>query len=511
MLKKVKNPGSVILDSFNTNLLFDALNASQSPLLIHDLTGNILYFNEAQQLLHGYSCEELSGKNISLFYNDSSLSQINEIISGVIKLGCWEGELIERDKEGRKITVSKKLKVLKDKNKPVAIAVYSLDLSVKRHLEEENAKFKFSIQHSHEIILMTDSNGTIEYVNPQFENFYGYSNDEVIGKTPSILKSGIMTSEFYANFLKDLYSGRRINEEFVNITKFNQLVTVEESISPYFDENNKIAGFISIQRDITEKKHDEDLLRRALDKAEESDNLKTAFLNQMSHEIRTPLNSILGFMSLMQEELVNEGNTHLIQYFASINRSATRLQRTIEDILAMSSIQTGNFYTSMNKINLEEVINLLLDDFSSFATEKEIELIFANKSESSYLLADSYTIINSFQHLIDNAIKFTNRGKVEITIYDQDGSLCVDIRDTGIGISKQYIDNLFKPFSQEEVGYNRRYDGNGLGLALTKEYLRLNHATISVQSEKGKGTIFTITFFLQDTQQEFPQELKQMY
>lgn len=486
-------------DDYFTNkpLLFtEIINSSLLPIFIHDFNGNIIFTNEAFGNLIKYKKEELIGKNLSICTDPQHITLLEQINNAISEKGYWEGEILNKTKDGEKKLFSiKSIPLYGDSEIPVAIVTSAKDITITKGLEEESNKFKLAIQHSHEIIFMTNSEGKINYINPQFERFYKYKNGEILGKTPKMLKSGRKPDEFYREFWNNLLEGNNLNIEFENITKDGEIVNVDESISAYFDENNKIAGFISIQRDISEKKQNEEILRRALDKAEESDNLKAAFLNQMSHEIRTPLNSILGFMSLMEEELINRGIKDLAVYFDSVNRSALRLQRTIENILAMSNIQVGNYFTSFTKIDLESVLGLILDDFKSLADEKGIEIIFKNLSESPTILADSYTVIQSFQHLIDNAFKFTNQGIIEVCIYNTDETVCVDIKDTGIGISKEYMEKLFKPFSQEEVGYGRTYDGNGLGLALAKEYLRLNYANISVESEKGKGSIFTIVFY----------------
>ncbi len=479
------------------HLLYDAIENLMAPLMVLNLEGEIIFVNEAQEMLHRFGKNELIGKKVDILsFNDPNLTATKDILKEVVKFGNWHGEIVEKNKSGKKIILIAKAKLLKGENgKPKAIIISANDITSKKILEEENNRFKQAIQHSHEIIFMTDKNGIINYVNSQFENFYNYHQNEVLGKNPSFLKSGYTSPEIYEQMWQSLKSGKIFNTEFINRTKDERLVTIEASISPYFDEKNRTAGYISIQRDVTEKKQNEELLRRALDKAEESDNLKTAFLNQMSHEIRTPLTSILGFMSLMEEELITRGITDLAVFFDSINRSSSRLHRTIEDILAMSSIQIGNFYTSKSKVNLYEIIDMIVKEYSTLASEKNIEFIFTQKIADPTIYADSYTIAKSFKHLIDNAVKFTDNGKIEITIYESDGATVVDVSDTGVGISKDYMNNLFKPFSQEEVGYNRRYDGNGLGLALTKEFLSLNHATISVESTKGKGSKFTISFY----------------
>jgi signal transduction histidine kinase len=129
------------------------------------------------------------------------------------------------------------------------------------------------------------------------------------------------------------------------------------------------------------------------------------------------------------------------------------------------------------------------------AEENNLSLALENKSENPIVRADEYTVSHALQNLIDNALKYTEKGGVKIVVRNDRGkNLCVDISDTGIGISKSYLPFIFEPFSQEESGYSRRFDGNGLGLALTKKYVELNNAEISVKSEKRKGTVFTIKF-----------------
>lgn len=488
--------------SFSPDFLEKVLNSIGEAVILTDCAGNVSCLNPLSEVITGFRNHEAIGRPLKEVF-----SLLNPVIPGVDNMvSCLiqTGERISSKdysvivtKDGTRKMVEFNLNSVRENDGTVSGAILTfreVSERIKKDHDEIN-KFKFAIQHSNEIIFMTDKNGIINYVNPQFERFYGYSTEEAIGETPQIIKSGLMSYDFYKQFWTTLLSGKNFNEEIVNKTKAGKLVNVEASTSPIYDEFNNLSGFISIQRDIVEKKQNEELLRLALDKAEESDKLKTAFLNQMSHEIRTPLNSILGFMSLMEEELVNKGMSDLVRYFDSINRSAGRLQRTIEDILAMSSIQIGNFYTTVTRINIENIITLLMSDFNSLAIEKNLEFVFRNEVSDPTIYADSYTVTQSFQHIIDNALKFTNKGRVEVIIYLQDGNLCVDFKDTGIGISREYMDNLFKPFSQEEIGYNRRYDGNGLGLAITKEYLRLNHATIKVESEKEVGSTFTVTFY----------------
>ena len=233
---------------------------------------------------------------------------------------------------------------------------------------------------------------------------------------------------------------------------------------------------------------------KAKERAEESDRLKSVFLAQVSHEVRTPLNVVLNYNSIISETIEEKLPGELDSELKAVDNGGKRLLRTIDLILNMSLIQTGNYKVNLEKIDLNDLLKRLINEFNSLAKEKNLQLIFDPGESGSFIFGDEYTLAQTFQNLIDNAIKYTEQGKVEVKIYNNDnnGMINVDIKDTGIGISEEYIPNLFKPFSQEEEGYSRKFEGNGLGLALTRKYIELNNADIKVKSIKGKGTTFTV-------------------
>ncbi|MCU7492496.1 MAG: PAS domain S-box protein [Ignavibacteria bacterium] len=238
----------------------------------------------------------------------------------------------------------------------------------------------------------------------------------------------------------------------------------------------------------------EDELIKAKQLAERSDRLKTDFLTQMSHEIRTPLNTILSYISLIKEDVESRNFEDLPLFFETVDNGGKRLIRTIDLILNMSQVQTGNIECKYAELDLSEEILGLQQEFSVIAERKGLELSFNNNAAKSSIIGDKYTVDQIFENIIGNAIKFTPSGKIDVNLYNRNGSVCVDVKDTGIGILKEYIPHLFSPFSQEETGYTRRFDGNGLGLALVKKYAELNEAEIYVQSEKGVGSTFTVSF-----------------
>jgi signal transduction histidine kinase len=246
--------------------------------------------------------------------------------------------------------------------------------------------------------------------------------------------------------------------------------------------------------DITQIKRVQAELETALDKAKESDRLKSAFLAQMSHEIRTPLNVILPAIPIIADE-IGMKDTEMVSILNAVDNAGKRLHRTIDMILSMSAVQSGNYKAKFEKFNLAEDLKSLTKEFTNLGKEKGLEIFFTNNSSGSEISADRYTIGHVFQNLIGNAVKYTQRGHVSVTIDDyEDNRLIIKVEDTGIGMSEKYLKNLFTPFSQEDAGQTRKYEGNGLGLALVKEYVTLNKGIITVQSEKNKGSLFSVIF-----------------
>ena len=176
----------------------------------------------------------------------------------------------------------------------------------------------------------------------------------------------------------------------------------------------------------------------------------------MSHEIRTPINIILNYNTLIRDEFQNRLEDRMKFVFDGVENSGNRLIRTLDNILNMSSLQSGNFEINHVSINLSKVLKDILNDFENFAESKNIDLQLICELKESEVKSDEYTIIQIFQNLIDNALKYTHQGKVVVNIYeDEDNHTCVDIEDTGIGISDEYLPKIFSPFTQEEVGYSR--------------------------------------------------------
>jgi len=234
-------------------------------------------------------------------------------------------------------------------------------------------------------------------------------------------------------------------------------------------------------------------LRLAKDAAEKADRLKSEFLAQMSHEIRTPLNSILSYTSLLREDVYDKIDGSLKDGFSIIENSSHRLIRTIDSILNMSQLQTGSFELNVKSLNVCNILSDLYTEFKCLAEKKNLKLNLILDPDECIINVDQYTITQMVANLIDNAIKYTQKGKIDIKLTKNSKPLTIiEVADTGIGMSEEFQKKIFDPFTQEEQGYTRKYDGAGLGLALVMKYAKLNNAKLTFSSKKNVGTTFKI-------------------
>ena len=369
------------------------------------------------------------------------------------------------------------------------------DITERKRAEETLKKLSSAVEQTADIVFITDRDGIIEYVNPAFEKFTGYTKQEAIGKTPRILKSGSQSQAQYELLWRTILSGRVYSYVPINKKKSGELFYSEQTITPIKDTHGSITHFVSTNRDITERKRAEEELIIAKELAEQSNKLKDAFIANMSHEIRTPLNGILGMTSLIKDIYAQHIKEEDEELFYGIDDSSKRIIRTVDMILNYSRLQTGELPVSPEAIELSSICERLVREFQTAAKSESLELLFENRCKDSTILADEYSVTQSISNLIDNAIKYTKKGFVKVILY-KNGSdeIMLDVKDSGIGMTKEYIDHIFEPYRQEEMGYGRAYEGVGLGLSLVKKFMDLNNAVISVESKKGEGTTFTVNF-----------------
>ncbi len=232
-------------------------------------------------------------------------------------------------------------------------------------------------------------------------------------------------------------------------------------------------------------------LKSAKQKAEESDKLKSAFLANMSHEIRTPMNGILGFLDLLKEPDLSEESKS--EYISIVNKSGERLLNTINDIIEISKIESGQLQLNFSEVNISEVMDYHYQFFRQQTDEKELtfRIIKQVQKEGAVVITDKHKIDGILTNLIKNAIKFTTKGSIEFGNYIKDNILVFFVKDTGPGIPEEKIDAIFGRFIQGDLSpYTRSYEGSGLGLSIVKAYIELLNGKIWVESEVHKGSTF---------------------
>ena len=262
------------------------------------------------------------------------------------------------------------------------------------------------------------------------------------------------------------------------------------------DKNNKPVRLIGSMMDLTDRKKNEEELLSAKIKAELSEKLKSEFLAQMSHEIRTPLGIILSYADLLAKEFDFKRNPDKKEIYDIVVNAGRRLVRTVDSILNMSELHLGSYQTDIKSLDIyKDILLPLYREYNLSATQKKIGYNLRKETNKTVIYSDSYSITQVFSNLIDNAVKYTLNGLVEIKIArDENDKLIVEITDTGIGISEDFLNHMFEPFRQEEQGYSRSFEGNGLGLALVKKYCDLINAELFVESKKNLGSRFMVRF-----------------
>lgn len=363
-----------------------------------------------------------------------------------------------------------------------------------------------AVEQSPVSVVITTLKPEIVYVNETFTKVTGYTPKEVIGKNPNIIKSGLTPREQYNQLWDTILAGKTWHGEFINKRKNGDLFYEDTRIVPISDELGKNAYYLAIKIDITENKRLINELIAAKERAEESDKLKTAFLQNISHEIRTPMNAIVGFAELLETD--HDEDEKINYYTSVIKQRSYDLLDIINELLDIARIESGQLKAESKPVNLSHLLNDLSDTFVSYSKRMEkIDLEFKKvdipSDISSNIITDEGKLRQIFSNLIHNAIKFTHSGFIEYGFHElNNGSIVFRVSDTGIGIPEEMQDRIFERFQKSSFDSGVIYDGLGLGLTIVKGLIDLLGGKIWLTSNIGKGTTFYFSIPYQSVENE---------
>ncbi len=360
------------------------------------------------------------------------------------------------------------------------------------HAEAEARKFLRAVEQSSAAIVITDTDGVIEYVNPRFTDVTGYAPEEARGRKTSLLKSGETDAAVYAEMWTTILAGREWRGELLNRRKNGDLYWERTLIAPIRDGDGAIANFLAVKEDITERKAMEKALVEAKETAEAANRLKTAFLANISHHLRTPLTAVVRLAEMMVGGAMGPLPKAYQEYAANILSGGRQELAIIGDLLDMARIEAGKMPFQEDLLFLGGVARDAFILVEAEARKKNL-ILSADCPDRHRLLGDSQHLLRILVNLLANAVRHTEAGAVTVRSFVEGDRVHLTVEDTGIGMTAEQVRNALEPFSRIEGDLAAR-SSVGLGLPMVQQLLKLYQAEMSIASAPGRGTTIIIRF-----------------
>ncbi|WP_251980336.1 PAS domain S-box protein [Salinibacter ruber] len=379
------------------------------------------------------------------------------------------------------------------------------DITARKEREEELQETKHLLEKTLEslskaVVVVDPADREVITCNSAVTEIFGYDPEELLGRSTEILHLSQDAYERFGNLGEpQLEDKGQFSTEYQMRRKDGTIIDTKNVVTPLKGDDWP-GGVVSVIRDITGRKNRERELREAKEEAERMNRLKSAFLANMSHEIRTPLTSILGFAEIIGDEVetLTDCNQHLElstlrRYSGLIQKSGHRLMNMLEDTLNLSKLEAGEMDLSAETIDLAGAVTEVAEEFEVRAEQAGIDLKVEIVGDEVEACADPEGVQIALRNLVSNALKYTESGgEVYVRAHRSGEAPVIEVEDTGIGMDPERVPELFEAFAQESQGMSREYEGSGLGLTVTKRVVRQMGGDIEVESEKGKGSCFTV-------------------
>jgi len=463
------------------------------------LNGTIIYMNNSLLGMLGMQgMEKFHSANFTTVFSEASNEIIGDIVlPQLLEKGSWSGDLELVSATGKEVPVISSFYDIKDTNGNKFIyAAIITDISERKRAEQaiiaSEKRFRDLFENSPVAYLSMNMNAEIIDLNPEFCEMMGYPEEELINKKFSDLMTENEVLSFSRKFEHFAMKGQISTE--CTVAGKNSKIDLIVTGKMQYDQDGKAVRTHCILFDFTQRKKTQENLALAKEAAEAANRAKSAFLANMSHEIRTPMNAIIGFSEILLKQI--EDRSHE-SYLKSIKASSKTLLSLINDILDLSKIEAGRMVLKMTIIDVK---SLFSDLEHIFGVESERKgLSFSTEIDNNvpnYIESDELRIRQVLINLINNAIKFTKKGFIQVKAGASRGNgnvtLVLSVEDTGIGIKESEQKKIFEAFSQSEHYDSRNYEGTGLGLAITHKIVQLLNGSIRVKSKPGKGSKFLI-------------------
>jgi PAS domain S-box-containing protein len=464
------------------------------PVFVIDLEGKITSVNDAVAQLMGFRTDEVVEQSLSRFISPQETREFTAALREVVAKGVTrDARLNPRSASGEVIPTTLNASALRDPEGRVIGAIGILrDM---RELDKARAYAEILIKNAPDPVFVTDLAGKILQVNDAVSQLLGFRTDEVVEQSLSRFISDQETREFTAALREVVAKGVTRNAKLNPRSASGEVIPTTLNASALRDPEGRVIGAIGILRDMRAYEQVVHDLEQAKEAAEIANRAKSVFLANMSHELRTPLNAIIGYSEMLQEEVADAALKEFIPDLEKIQAAGKHLLALINDVLDLSKIESGKMELIFETFDVASMLEEVVMTIQPLVQKNGNRLEVHRSSDLGAVRADLTKVRQSLFNLLSNACKFTEQGTITLTAERQHGReewVAFHVSDTGIGMANEQMQRLFEPFSQADPSTTRRFGGTGLGLAITRRFCQMMGGDLSVHSEPGKGSTFTI-------------------